>query len=593
MTYRWTPEGPAFEFPTPFATENRFRAVRSYVLMAAALLVVLVCAFVGQNDADRPVVTLGDIPEPASVWPHLAGALVLALVGLLEWLRARNQRQLVLVPGQPASLTTEIPRESTGASPGAAALTAMLAGGTDAARALKEAPTEVTGRYAAGLRLLGHRLALAPDTLHAYIRVRLANAMLLTGLLVVLGAALLVPRPAGVIVVGALLGLVAVLVVARHEVDPERDALPPWALFGLVVLAAGLAAVPLWYGNAIPRAESLQRLGVPVATALLLGSGLLFELLGLGAVRRQLPTPQFTTAPAAEVRLNFDTEVEPMMREVDLELHRRWAEGIPHRRYAWRTPQVARGQAEGPFTATVLEESQPLGPKPLPASERPRRTKGQGTLYLLDTLGVIWTAAGAALWVVLAWLHMKDSTASWMAGPAGLACLLAGGQALRVAHFLWSRVELESTLTALDMTGHFTRATPEVASRDGREPLRVHDFCVRARVAVVRSAFYADAPHRVGSRVVVSTRGDAAAAKSWVEALQGLLPAAAAQAASQRVAPAPAQPRAPAREARVSDPAAAAAAAARRLQRFCPACGTPVLQGARFCQHCGNVVAND
>jgi hypothetical protein len=31
----------------------------------------------------------------------------------------------------------------------------------------------------------------------------------------------------------------------------------------------------------------------------------------------------------------------------------------------------------------------------------------------------------------------------------------------------------------------------------------------------------------------------------------------------------------------------------RRPPRFCSACGTPVLSGARFCQHCGNVLAPD
>ena len=82
------PEGPAFEFPSPFGIENRFLELRGYLLIALAIGVALVLALVGGDDAARPVVMLEKLPEKASLWPHVLGAVLMALLGGLNLLQA-------------------------------------------------------------------------------------------------------------------------------------------------------------------------------------------------------------------------------------------------------------------------------------------------------------------------------------------------------------------------------------------------------------------------------------------------------------------------------------------------------------------------
>ena len=102
MAYRWSLGGPAFEFPTPYLTENRFLALRGYALIALAVVVALLLAFVGGGPPTRAVVQLEKLPEPASVAPHLLAASLMILLGVLDLLKAARQRELLLAPGQPA-----------------------------------------------------------------------------------------------------------------------------------------------------------------------------------------------------------------------------------------------------------------------------------------------------------------------------------------------------------------------------------------------------------------------------------------------------------------------------------------------------------
>ena len=172
MVYRWNVDGTSLEFPTPYAVENRFLTRRGYALIALAVLVSLMVAFVGDTGANRPVVALEELPPPASTVPHVLVAMLMALTGVLNIWQASRQRTLQMVPGQPASLMSEVPHEATGASPGAPWLMQALGRGV-ATAAVPGSP------YARLLKRLGNDLATAPSTLHAYMRVRLSHLLLL------------------------------------------------------------------------------------------------------------------------------------------------------------------------------------------------------------------------------------------------------------------------------------------------------------------------------------------------------------------------------------------------------------------------------
>lgn len=586
MAYRWSLEGPAFEFPTPYGTENRFLVWRGYALIGLALLVVLVVAFVGGESADRPVVILEKLPEQASVVPHLVGAMLLTVLGALDLLQAAARRTLLLAPGQPASLMPEVAREASGVSPGAAALQRLLEVGA-------VAPPPPGGAYGGWLRALAPELGAAPVSLHAYLRHRLAHAVLAASLLGLLMLAVGVVRnPPALALLSLVMMAVCGLVLARHLLQPHQVALAPWLVGVLVVVAVGLGGALGWFADVVPRAASLPKLGLPVAAGVLLASVLLFEAVGILAARAQLQTPWLAAVPAEETTVGFEADPDQLLREVDLELHRQWTEGVPNRRYAWQGPQLSRGAEQGDYLAVVLEESQPLVPhtgRDLAPAEAQSPARKRGLLWL-DGLGLAWSLSGGLLWVWLALAHMRDVEASWVPGAAGLACLLAGAYALRVGHLLWSRVEVQSTFTWLDFKGRYQRLadTPGDAGHRarGEPPVRVEDLQLRARVAVARSVFYAAAPHPLGSRVLLELGAQRGGAGAWLQMLQAFARQAVPSAAPVPAAAARARARAPGLA--DADPPPP-----RRPARFCPHCGTPVLSGARFCQHCGSVLATE
>lgn len=604
MAYRWSLEGPAFEFPTPYGTENRFLVWRGYALIFFAVVIAAIVSFVGGNGAAAPALTLEKLPEPASVVPHLVAAMLLSLLGARDLWKASAQRTLLLAPGQPASLAADVPREGSGLSPGAGALQRLLEVGE-----FKQA--EVAGPYASALAALGPDLAAAPGTLHAYLRVRMAHLVLVTGLALVLLLSFLAfqqPPAQGLAALVPLLVCAGVL--AQRALLPDGAALRPWLVAVLVLLAGALAAAVGWHADAVPRSASVPRLGLPLAALVMLGSVFLFEALGVLAARAQLQAPWLPAVAAEEAQMAFEGDPEQLLRDIDLELHRQWTEGIPNRRYAWQAAPPARAIDEGRFQAVVLEETQPLVPsgaakagrKAAPAlpqaPQAPQRLRG---LLALDVAGLLWSLAGTLAWVWLAWAHMREPGASWVPGAAGIAGFAVGGYALRVGHLLWSRVEVTSMLTWLDLGGAMQRVAD--AGRSRGEHLRVPELCLRARVVKLKSVFYAAAPHGPGSRVMLELQAERPAAEAWLPAVQELARKALGPStpAVQAAARAKARDTRDGRDGRDGRPAEAEAEAAasalpaapRRPARFCPHCGTALLPGARFCQHCGSVVAPD
>ena len=588
MVYRWNLEGTALEFPSPFALENRFLVWRGYALIALALAVMVVVSYVGDNTAVSETVALEDQPEKGSVVPHMVGALLMALWGALNLVQASRQRVLQLLPGQPASLMAEISHEAVGISAGATWLMQAMGRGVASAPA-------VTGPYAAWMRRLSADVGAAPSSLHGYLRLHLAHLVLHVGLALLFGlgwlASLALAKPAALPLVALLVGLLGTAMLTRHRWQAE--AAEPTPLLLTLLLAFGLlAAAPLvWFADVLPGAARLERLGLPLATALLLGLGLLVEVLALWAARRQIVAPRPARMAADEVSVSFDADPGQLFGDIGRELYVRWAEGIPSRRYGSQPPVFDAAAEEGNLAAVMLEESQPLVPD-APAGSAPR-SNSRWALVLLDGVGLALSVAGGLLLLWLAYAHMVNDKTSWLPGSLGLLGLGLGGYALHIGHLLWSRVEVSSTLTWLDFKGSYYRVSGATATAAGQrsEPgaVAVDELTVRATVAQARSAYYTAVPRGIGSRALLALVPDAKAAAHWTGFVQTWArnAALAPNAATTAVRAA----RALVRERRAGAPDAPAQP--RRPARFCSVCGTPLLAGARFCQQCGSSVAPD
>ena len=598
MVYRWNVEGTSLEFPTPYTVENRFLKLRGCALIALALLLSLIIAFAGNTSAPLPVVMQEELAEPASAWPHVLVALLMATLGLLNLWQARRQNTLKIVPGQPASLMSEVPHEATGASPGAPWLMQALTRGV-ATAAVPASP------YARLLRRLGNDLATAPSTLHACMRVRLAHLLLLASVALLWGVVAVVctllAKPVALALVSGVVLLLLASVAARHLLQPLQPALAPWAVAALVLVGCAVAAPLAWFAADLPGAGTWPRLALPAAAVALLGLSMLFELMALLAARRHIIAPRPARLVPEALTVSFDADPAALFNEIDRELHRRWAEGIPNRRYSRQPPVIDAGADEGPVAACVLEESQPLTSADTGASRSPVAPSVQTRwVWLLDALGLAVTVAGGLLLAWAARAQLQDSTAPWLPFSVGLVCVLVGGYALHIGHLLWSRVEVDSVITWLDFKGTFVRASGAISASaatasvgaapprtQGGMPLGIEELTVKAWVVLARSVFYAAGSHGIGSRTLVALVQDSKATAAWTALVQGFVRHTAL--AASEASPGLQEARARARERRVAEPGPVQ----KRTARFCAGCGTPLLVGARFCQHCGGSVAAD
>lgn len=585
MAYRWTENGPAFEFATPFGVENRFLAWRGYGLMALALLIVLVVTFFeNASQTNDAVVTEAKIAE-VLIWPHYLTALLLVIFGVLDVVRSVAQRTLKVERGQPAPLMPEVPHESTGASPGAVTLMRGLGAGELPTRRLPEA-------WSGLMRRLGP-VDAAPIVAHTYLGARLAQLLLGLMLLLTLGAAsamgLVLAKPYAATLVALLVGMVALGFAVRQALLTGPLVLSARLVVTVGFLVFTLSMAMAYASDKVPLPNSIANAKLPLAVGLALTLGLLCDLLGLMAMREQLPRLKPARLRRDEETLASFGDPAASFQELERELFRRWTDGVPNRRHLRQPPVIDRQQPSGSFKASLFEESQP--------SQAPGVARQGGRwLRILSAMGMGFSLTGAAAWLWLAWTHMHDTQSLWLSGVMGGAFIIAGTYAMRLGHLPWSRVELSSNVLWIELEGAYQRLqTPEGA------PVVARSQAVDARVcsAQARSAFYAAVPPRLGSRTLLTWAADSKATQAWLDYLRALgqggagsavmPPAVAAPAyASAQQPPAAPRPRAPSsREAEATPPVA------RRPARFCSACGTPVLAGARFCQQCGHVLAND
>jgi hypothetical protein len=585
MAYRWTENGPAFEFATPFGVENRFLTWRGCGLLALALLIVLVVTFFENASQNNDAVVSEARIAVVLIWPHYLTALLLAVFGTLDLVRATSQRTLRVERGQPAPLMPEVPHESAGASPGAVTLMRGLGSGDLPVRRLPAA-------WARWMRRLGP-VDAAPLVAHTYLGARLAQLLLGALLLLTLGAAmvlgLVMDKPHAATLAALLVGAVALGFAVRQALLTGPLVLSAGVVLGVGVLVF-LLALGLAYGSqTVPLPNSIAQAKLPLAVGLALALGLVCDLLGLMALREQLPTEQPPRLQRQEEQVPSLGDPGKSFQELERELFRRWTEGVPNRRHLRQPPVIDRQQPTGSFKTTLFEESQPLQ---APASASP----GGRWLRALSAMGMAFSLAGGAAWLWLAWTQMHDTQSLWLSGVLGGAFLIAGTYAMRLGHLPWSRVELASTILWIEAEGTYQRLpTPEGAPAAARSQA----VDLRVCAAQARSVFYSAAPPLLGSRTLLTWAADTQATQRWLDYLRGLGQSAAAQgtapwtgaatgpsAAPPAVSPA-ARPRPRALEADAPPPVA------KRPARFCSACGTPVLAGARFCQQCGNVLGAD
>lgn len=565
MSYVWGTQGIGFEYPTCYRTENRFLMLRGALLLVGWLVVTWIA--LSDPEPASGAAALLTRAERGSPTPHLVASLLMLVLAIVDLVAAARQRRLLLVPGQPASLGQEVSRQAHGTAADAGRLQRLVEAGQWPA-------AESRVPFAGWLRKLSGHVELAPLELQHYLGQRIAHLMLALLMAGVLTATWvpMAARPALPLAVMIYAGVAAAL--AARALWFTRSAPGLSALLGIAVVAAaaGLALTAL--GDKLPYVAKMKQLELPLATLLVFALLMLIELLALLAARAQLAGPAPVHLSKAEAAIDLVADPTRLLQEVEREMHRFWAEGVPNRRYSWELP-TPDGHA------AMLEESQP---QPLP--ERADREGGEARsrpwLLALASLGVAMTLAGIVLWVLLAYHLIQNSQASWATAATAVVLVAAGGYALRIGHLLWSRTEVESLLVSIDFRAVDTRPAAAV-----ERPMRL-----RARVVRLRTLFYLAADHVLGSRTLVRAQGDEASARRFVDQVRAYAerslvePGLAMRATAATTPPrAPGPVAAPGPAGRIS-PAAPAAAPA----RFCHACGTPLLQGARFCQNCGAAV---
>ncbi len=584
MSMPWGLVGPAFDYPTPYAIENRLLLARGSALLLLALALSLLVSFRPEPESGAAAALLGTSVELGSPVPMSLAAAFFAVLGIVNIVRASGQRRLLLEPGQPASLTNELQREAQGASPGAPWLQRAMVNGAPE-------PMVIDAPWRGVLRRLAPDLGHWPRPLHHHLARRVYHALLCAGVFAVLAPvwALAEGVPAALASLG--LGAIVVWVIGASAITPGRRAggaaaLALWLLLAVAVAAAAVVLAPRLPGQAL--LSALVPLALPVALASLLWGLLMVEGLALLAGRAQLGPVAAGRIDSHDRELNPDAELKAFNRELDLELHRRWAEGVPNRRHAWQAPGVEGPGDRGRFQGVVLEESHPLLPEG--GRERPPAWPRAGSpemwLAMLGVLCLVWTLLGGVFWCWQAWTQLRDAGVFWTKAGVGLALVVAAGHALRVSHLLWSRFEVESTVTWIEFQGDWLRPSPA-------GPASVQSHSVRVAVARARSVFYAAAEHRLGSRTLRGLRGDDAAARQWLQTLHQLsttLAQAQPDAAEKRRVREAAAAAAATRAAALAAQSTLPAAAPPRPARYCSVCGTAVLAGARFCQHCGSAL---
>lgn len=551
MSVVWGATGLSFEYPTCYRVENRVLTLRAGVLLLGALALFWLTA----ADPPQSVAATLTRVERGSAWPHVTMAVFLMGLAVIDLIRVARQQRVRLSEGKPGPLAAELPLQSSGVSSGGEWLKEAIESGAFAEPMMR-------GHYGWALRAVSPRVGCAPVDLQAYLRVRIAQAIFVAGLVAVLGIGWAVFPASPALPV---LALLMATLLGAHVIYCAwiADDAPGWkAELGVLAFTAVAAAGLVWLGPRLPQAPTLQLAELPGAVMLLLASVGLLEVLALFAARAQIDALPSVGREGNQASAEFDAGAARVVEEVDNELMRRWTEGVPNRRFIRRWAGV---EVEPAQNGLALEETQPA----LPAKDRERLPaqplRRSAVLLALVMAGLLVTLVGVAVWMRLATALLESAAAPW--GPASIAVVmvLVGGYAVRVGHFLWSRVEVESTLYLVEL-GAVLKGKPSAAPGRGTR--------LRVRVEQITSVFFLAATPRLGSRRPLRVAGDQPSAEKFLRQVDYFV-------GRSGTAPEPRGKRPQPEASSAPKPSVQWAA------RFCVACGTPRPEMARFCLSCG------
>jgi len=311
---------------------------------------------------------------------------------------------------------------------------------------------------------------------------------------------------------------------------------------------------------------------------------------------------------------------QTLMAELDRILQSGWTERIPNRRYARIEPVTTAATPAGNFAGELLEESQPLpvgGARP-PSAGAALANARHRTLLLLDGYAALLVVAAIAM--TLVFVRGFDVAAPWqqnrfsLVGTSAILALVATF-CFQASARLWGRFNFESIVTWVELVGSWQTSrigtgnalTTRMSTEN--DIVRTESMTLRVWRARIESVVFAkDDARQVTAMFSTEQEAKALAAELIRFARsQSVLVAPFGGEDEQRIAALGAGERAlaagtshdvaaaqlhrdlqtaAAHAALGSQPAVAAAVAGTTPQRYCSACGTVALPGAKFCSNC-------
>lgn len=582
MSYDYNSQTGQLNIPNPHRLENYFLLAAGGLYFASGVALLLMAR--------------GHVMEGAMRWPPVVLALVLLGLGATHGVRAFSQLRYYFGRGRPADLAPLVQADVQGRSAGSEHIKDTLR-----ARALQYG--EPKGAFNGLLYWLVPNLIHAPDPIRALASRQFSHALTLAIFFVAFLVAFF-GMPAGEGMAAHLRGwlglgfwayamfaLIGPAASSPHGAGAELSV-------GRFVLITALAILgPVLLVLVAPRLPALGSFSpyphVFVLYLAALGCSVFFFL----ALMAQLSAPPQTLVEQTQEAWNLSIHPGQVLGEFERAMQERWSEGIPNRVYARILPSIDMSARAGQFQGEIIEETQPL---PLNAVElhlanalgNPR-FRWVLALSAMSTLAAAGAAAGALMFGLRSLGETPDISFAALAYFATLASL--GVFCSRAAGSLWQRVDFESKLYAIEVSGQYVTAQLE-QGRVLEDRVRAASTMVKVEGMTFR--FWAtqltttvlgkDAPRHIVAM------NSAALAPQLIERLRGF-----AREQSVLVAPTALDDMrrqaaleqfnalAPVASASATLPPPAAVAALATAPRFCPACGAAVSAGHRFCGGCG------